>query len=66
MTRGMGTAFGLAVTGLVFDLAGGRSTGPSAVAHAFSITALFLAALALVAGAIAGLRESCPLHRSMD
>ena len=57
MTRGIGTALGLALTGLVFDLAGGRSSATSSVAHAFTVTALFLAALAVVAGVIAGLRE---------
>jgi MFS family permease len=65
MTRGMGTALGLALTGLVFDTAGGRSSGPSAVGHAFSVSALFLAALAVVAGVIAGLREGGPLERSI-
>lgn len=65
MTRGMGTAFGLALTGLVFDVAGGRSSGSSSVGHAFTITSLFLAALAVVAGIIAGLREGGPLDRSI-
>jgi len=65
MTRGMGTAFGLALTGLVFDLAGGRSSASSSVGHAFTITSLFLAALAVVAGIIAGLREGGPLDRSI-
>jgi EmrB/QacA subfamily drug resistance transporter len=65
MTRGMGTALGLALTGLVFDIAGGRSTGPSPVGHAFTVTALFLAALAVVAGAIAGVRKGGPLKRSV-
>ena len=66
MTRGMGTAFGLALTGLVFDVAGGRSSVSSSAAHAFSVTALFLAAVAVVAGVIAGLREGGPLERSMS
>ncbi len=65
MTRGMGTALGLALTGLVFDLAGGRSSLTESVAHAFSITTLFLAALALLAGAIAGLRGGGPVERSI-
>ncbi len=57
MTRGVGTSLGLAVTGLVFDQAGGGS-GPSAVVdHAFSITSMVLAGIALVAGIIAGARE---------
>jgi MFS family permease len=65
MTRGMGTALGLALTGLVFDVAGGRSSASSSVAHAFTVTALFLATLAVVAGIIAGLREGGPLERSI-
>jgi len=63
MTRGMGTALGLALTGLVFDLSGGRSLASPAVDHAFSLTALFLAAVAAIAGAVAGLREGGPLAR---
>jgi MFS family permease len=66
MTRGMGTALGLALTGLVFDVAGGRSSASSSVAHAFTATALFLSALAVVAGIIAGLREGGPLERSIS
>ena len=57
MTRGMGTALGLALTGLVFDISGGRSSASSSVAHAFTVTALFLAVLAVVAGIIASLRR---------
>ncbi len=66
MARGMGTAFGLALTGLVFDLAGGKSLGTAAANHAFSVTSLFLAGIALLAGAIAGLRESGPSERSIS
>ena len=62
MTRGMGTALGLALTGLVFDVAGGRSSASSMVAHAFTVTALFLAALAMVAGIISGLRDAGPME----
>ena len=40
MTRGMGTALGLALTGLVFDLAGGTAFSPDTVDHAFSLAAL--------------------------
>ncbi|MGA3146133.1 MAG: MFS transporter [Acidimicrobiales bacterium] len=65
MTRGMGTALGLAMAGLVFDVAGGRSSASWSVAHAFSVTAVFLAALAVVAGVIAGLRGVGPLERSI-
>jgi EmrB/QacA subfamily drug resistance transporter len=65
MTRGMGTALGLALTGLVFDFAGGRSSASSSVAHAFTVSALFLSALAVTAGLIASLREAGPLDRSI-
>jgi len=57
MTRGMGTSLGLAVTGLIFDQAGGGSRTPARVDHAFSVTAFALAAIAIVAGLIAGARE---------
>ena len=66
MTRGMGTALGLALTGLVFDLSGGRLPAASSVAHAFTITSLFLSAVALVAGTVAGLREGGPLLHAMS
>ena len=66
MTRGMGTALGLALTGLVFDVSGGRASVSSFVAHAFSVTAFFLAAIAVVAGVIAGLGEAGPLERSIS
>ncbi|MGH9079255.1 MAG: MFS transporter, partial [Acidimicrobiales bacterium] len=61
MTRGMGTALGLALTGLVFDVSGGRLLVASSVGHAFTVTSLFLAVVALTAGVIAGLREGGPL-----
>ena len=61
MTRGMGTSLGLAVTGLVFDQAGGGSSSSGAVGHAFSVTSLALAGVALVAGVVAGVREGGPL-----
>ncbi len=50
MTRGMGTALGLAITGLVFALAGGESSVASVVARAFTVTIIFLASVAVVAG----------------
>ena len=65
MTRGIGTALGLALTGLVFDLTGGRSSASSSVGHAFTMTAFFLAAVAVLAGVITGLREGGPLERSV-
>ena len=56
MTRGMGTAMGLAFAGLVFELAGGDSSVPGTVGHAFSVTMLFLAAVAVAAGVLSALR----------
>ncbi len=53
MSRGVGTSLGLALTGLIFTVAGGDGHG---AAHAFSVTAYVLAAVALGAGAIAALR----------
>ena len=61
MTRGMGTSLGLAVTGLVFDQAGGGSSSSGAVDHAFSVTCFVLAGIALVAGLVAGTGERGPL-----
>jgi EmrB/QacA subfamily drug resistance transporter len=67
MTRGMGTALGLAVTGVVFDASGGGSTSPDVVAHAFSITCLVLAGLAMIAGVVAATSEGGPVTvRAMD
>jgi EmrB/QacA subfamily drug resistance transporter len=64
MTRGMGTALGLALTGLVFDLAGGTSPIPITVDRAFSLTVWFLAAVAMVAGVLAATSNSRPLALS--
>jgi EmrB/QacA subfamily drug resistance transporter len=58
MSRGMGTALGLAVTGLVFSVSGGETGGMPAAEHAFSVTALVLAGVALAAGIVAGLRPN--------
>ena len=44
MSRGLGTALGLAVTGSIFVVAGGDSGGTSGAAHAFTVTAYVLAA----------------------
>jgi EmrB/QacA subfamily drug resistance transporter len=57
MSRGMGTALGLALTGLVFDVAGGHSLLPPDARHAFSVAVMFLASVALVAAGVAGLGE---------
>ena len=65
MTRGMGTALGLALTALVFDLAGGTSSAHSTVDHAFSLTAFFLAVAAAGAVLLSAIGESAPLSRSV-
>ncbi len=62
MTRGLGTAFGLAVTGTVFTAAGG-DLGHAAVAmadaaHAFTVAAYMLAGVAAAAGVVAALRSA--------
>ena len=56
MTRGLGTALGLAITGTVFTVAGGEVGGGAA--HAFSVTAYVLAAIALAAGVVSALRPA--------
>jgi MFS family permease len=57
MSRGMGTALGLALTGLVFTMSGGDG-GRVGARHAFSVTAYVLAGIALGAGAVAALRSN--------
>jgi EmrB/QacA subfamily drug resistance transporter len=58
MSRGMGTALGLAVTSLIFTVSGGDAGGSSAAGHAFSVTALALAGVAVAAGVVAALRPN--------
>jgi EmrB/QacA subfamily drug resistance transporter len=53
MSRGMGTALGLSLTGLLFTVNGGASGSPGMADHAFTVTALVLAAIAAVAGTVA-------------
>jgi len=53
MSRGIGTALGLAVTGLVFSISGGELGARGAAAHAFAISALVLALVAASAGLVA-------------
>jgi EmrB/QacA subfamily drug resistance transporter len=65
MTRGTGTAMGLAFTGLVFGLAGGAAANGSmpssaAVGHGFSVALVFLAVLAGVAAVVSGMRGPVP------
>jgi EmrB/QacA subfamily drug resistance transporter len=62
MTRGMGTATGLAFTGLVFGLAGGEASNTADIGHGFTAALLFLAALAGVAAVVAGLRGAAPVE----
>lgn len=57
MTRGTGTALGLALTGSVFVAAGGNG-GAAASEHAFSVTAYVLAGIALAAGLVSALRAN--------
>ena len=54
MSRGLGTALGLSMTGLLFAVNGGASGSPARADHAFTITALALAAVAAAAGVAAG------------
>jgi EmrB/QacA subfamily drug resistance transporter len=54
MSRGMGTALGLSLTGLLFTVNGGASGIPARADHAFTVTALALAAVAVAAGIVAG------------
>ena len=65
MTRGMGTALGLALSALVFDLAGGTSPASLTVDHAFSVTAWFLAGAAALAAVVAVTAEQGPLSQSV-
>ena len=53
MTRGLGTALGVAVAGLTYSLvAGGPAPGPAAAGRGLTVTGLVLAALALTAAAV--------------
>ena len=65
MTRGMGTALGLALTALVFDLAGGASSVHSTVDHAFSLTAFFLGVVATGAALLSGIGERGDVAQSV-
>jgi hypothetical protein len=58
MSRGLGTALGLAATGLIFTVSGGDGGGMVAAQHAFSGTALVLAGVAAGAGAVTALRPN--------
>ena len=58
MSRGMGTALGLAVTGSIFVVAGGESGEMGGAQHAFTVTAYVLAAIAAAAGVVSALRAN--------
>jgi EmrB/QacA subfamily drug resistance transporter len=58
MSRGLGTAVGLAVTPAVFSALGGDGGSPSAVRTAVSVTFMVLAAVALTGAAITALGSS--------
>jgi MFS family permease len=58
MSRGLGTALGLAVTSLIFSVAGGDTGSHPGADHAFTVTALALAGVALAAGTVAALRPN--------
>ena len=61
MTRGFGTALGLALTGTVFVVAGGDAGSTSGARHAFTVTSYVLAGIATGAGVISALRSNGPL-----
>lgn len=61
MTRGLGTALGLAVTASVFAGNGGNDHTESLAAHAFSVTAMVLAGVAGLTMLVAALRQGGPL-----
>jgi EmrB/QacA subfamily drug resistance transporter len=61
MTRGMGTALGLAVTGSIFTVAGGDAGTMHGAQHAFTVTAYVLAGVAAAAGLVSALRSNGPL-----
>ena len=60
MTRGMGTALGVAIAGLVFTVSSRHAlldgSAAAAVSHGFTVVMVTLALLAVLAAALAGLR----------
>lgn len=60
MTRGMGTALGVAVAGLVFTVSSRHAlldgTAPDAVSHGFTAVMVALAVLALLSAVLSGMR----------
>jgi len=60
MSRGVGTALGLAITALLFTVNGGDQGSSAQAAHAFTITALVLAGVAGMARLVAALAPPEP------
>jgi hypothetical protein len=58
MSRGIGTALGLALTGLLFAVNGGVGGGAAGADHAFTVTALVLAGIAGGVGIVSAMRSS--------
>jgi MFS family permease len=58
MSRGMGTALGLALTGSIFTVAGGDAGSMERASHAFSVTAFVLAVIAAAAGVVSSTRSN--------
>jgi len=56
MTRGLGTAFGLAITAAVYEVASGAGVSAADAAAGFRASAAVLACVAVVATGLAGLR----------
>jgi EmrB/QacA subfamily drug resistance transporter len=63
LTRGLGSALGLSLTALVFDVAAGAGHGPVATARGFTHAMAFLCAVAAVTAAVAALRRPRALER---
>jgi hypothetical protein len=64
MTRGLGTAFGLALTAAVYEVAAGTGVSPLDAATGFRASAAFLACVAVAATALAGMRGARSLEVS--
>jgi EmrB/QacA subfamily drug resistance transporter len=56
MSRGTGTALGVALTGLVFGIVAGRHPGALATGHGFTAATALLGGIAVLAGVLAALR----------
>lgn len=66
MTRGLGTAFGLALTAAVYEVAAGTGVSPMDAATGFRASAAFLACVAVAATALAGMRGARSLEVSTE